>query len=149
MLESRPAAESDRRPDFLNRSNSHHRAGRLSGKLRWNQSESHRSADARPEGLRMLELLDLVRDELDQLMELLELCGNLLKQLVEVLKLLLLQRVKLLQLLRHNLQQLSDLLQWLLYRRAESELAADTTGGKRTQLSGSEKRVRGNAPRVL
>src|SRR5207245_2803734 len=56
----------------------------------------------------LLELLDLVRDELEQE---LELRGHDLQQLLQVQELLLLKHLHLLELLGHDLQHLRDLLQ--------------------------------------
>jgi hypothetical protein len=62
----------------------------------------------------LLQVLDLLRDDLNQLLKLLKLRGNDLQQLLQVHQLLLLKQLQLVKLLRHDLQYLQKLLHGLL-----------------------------------
>jgi hypothetical protein len=95
---------------------------RLSADARWGDAPGRRDslstrASHLAEGLLkrrpLLQLLNLVRNVLDQLLKLPELGRDCLKQLLKLLMLLMLRVLQLLQLLRHGLQQLNCLLQGL------------------------------------
>jgi len=99
----RPAATWQAAGRWIGPAALHHVAG-LSAERLWNQPESERTRE--PGGKRLillLELLDLMRNDLDELLELLELRGDDVKQLLEQCELLLLKKLNLLKLLRHDL----------------------------------------------
>ena len=95
----------------------HHVADCRSGEGLRRQPEPERSRDARAER-RLLELLDLLCDDLDQLLNLLQLRRDDLQQLLQMHELLLLKELQLLELLRQDLQELQKL--WRGLSRADS-----------------------------
>jgi hypothetical protein len=104
----------DRRPHYPSCSifDLHHLSGRLASEDLRRQPEPQLTRASSTERL-LLKLLELLRDDLDQLLKLLKLCRDYLKQPLKLVRLLLLEDLQLLQLLRYHLQQLQNLLQRL------------------------------------
>ena len=76
-------------------------AGALRAEGLRQKAEAERILDSLAERLRSL--LQLLRDDLNQLLKLLQLCGHDLEQLLKILNLQLLERLHLLKLLRQCL----------------------------------------------
>jgi hypothetical protein len=95
----------------------HHLSGLRPERLRRDAAEAKRAgnplAERLPLLLRLLKVLELLREELNLLLQLLQLCRNDLQQLLDVMELLLLDVVELLELLRDDLQRLQRLLERL------------------------------------